>query len=183
MKSFLVTLLLLMNTVVANGFVFQNEAIDDMPEYINKWIDGELSKARNKTLIQLDSDTFFSKDSARIFGYIKNFSPSEEVSTEIILMDNSITGEDIPVVVKIYTDGRFVVFLFITSDDESPLSAYESFVKNQELQHSYRITFNDYKYLRELFKFNGIPRYVVIGKDGKVLDDNFNIHNFKDMLE
>ena len=34
-----------------------------------------------------------------------------------------------------------------------------------------------YKYLRQLFKFNGIPRYVMLDRDGNVVDDNFPGHN------
>jgi len=30
-----------------------------------------------------------------------------------------------------------------------------------------------------LFKFNGIPRYIVINKEGKVWNDDFQMHNFE----
>lgn len=69
-------------------------------------------------------------------------------------------------------------FVFITSEDESPEKAYGKFINEQALEHTYRINSDDYLSLRELFKFNGIPRYVVIDKEGKVLNDDFQMHNF-----
>jgi len=73
-----------------------------------------------------------------------------------------------------YKDSPGLAFLFITSDYESPISAYDSFVKEQELTHTYRIDADQYRFLRQLFRFNGIPRYVLVDKEGKIIDDNFN---------
>ena len=73
-------------------------------------------------------------------------------------------------------------FVFITPEDESPLDKYTDFVKEQELVNTNRLNADDYRYLRQLFKFNGIPRYVVINKQGQVLDDNFQMHNFESEL-
>lgn len=70
-------------------------------------------------------------------------------------------------------------FIFITSDGESPLDRYNTFVEEQQLEHTYRLTDDEYLYLRQLFKFNGIPRYVVIDKEGRVLDDDFNMYSFE----
>ncbi|MNL75708.1 hypothetical protein D3C87_2015640 [compost metagenome] len=36
--------------------------------------------------------------------------------------------------------------------------------------------------LRELFKFNGIPRYVLMDPDGRVRNDDFPMHNWKSEL-
>ncbi|MFV0417566.1 MAG: TlpA family protein disulfide reductase [Dysgonomonas sp.] len=78
-----------------------------------------------------------------------------------------------------YKDNPDFEFIFITSEGESPLDRYNIFVKEQELQNTYRLTEDEYLYLRQLFKFNGIPRYIVIDKDGLVLNDNFSMHNFE----
>ncbi|WP_083631236.1 TlpA family protein disulfide reductase [Labilibacter marinus] len=80
---------------------------------------------------------------------------------------------------KQYASNPDVDFVFITNDRSTPLSKYDKFVKEQDLINTYRISNNDYLYLRQLFKFNGIPRYVVIDKDGKVLNDNFNMYQFE----
>ena len=41
----------------------------------------------------------------------------------------------------------------------------------------FRLPEDEYNYLRQLFKFNGIPRYVMLDRDGNVVDDNFPGHN------
>lgn len=82
-----------------------------------------------------------------------------------------------------YKDSPDVAFLFITNDRESPLNDYEKFVKEQELTNVYRIKQDDYLYLRELFKFNGIPRYVMVDREGRIMDDNFQMHNFERALQ
>ena len=73
-----------------------------------------------------------------------------------------------------HKDSSDMAFLFITSDYESPINAYDNFVNEQELTHTYRINADQYRFLRQLFRFNGIPRYVLVDKEGKIIDDNFN---------
>ena len=68
--------------------------------------------------------------------------------------------------------------MFITDERSSPIKRYTKFVNDQELKNIYRLPLDDYNYLRELFKFNGIPRYVVIDKKGDVLNDDFPMYNF-----
>lgn len=77
-----------------------------------------------------------------------------------------------------YKDNADFSFLFITSEDESPKKDYEKFVKEQELVNTVILNIDDYRYLRELFRFNGIPRYAVISAEGLVLNDNFEMYNF-----
>lgn len=79
---------------------------------------------------------------------------------------------------KQYKGNKDFVFVFITEERSSPINHYTKFVQEQELEHIYRLPLDDYNYLRELFKFNGIPRYVVLNKDGNVLNDDFPMHNF-----
>ncbi|TKG96623.1 TlpA family protein disulfide reductase [Puteibacter caeruleilacunae] len=74
-------------------------------------------------------------------------------------------------------------FVFITDEGGSPKGAYNKFVEEQGLKNSYRLTKDEYNYLRQLFHFNGIPRYVVIDKEGKVLDDDFSMHSFDHLLD
>lgn len=82
-----------------------------------------------------------------------------------------------------YTDSKDIEFLFLTSYEESPEDRYKEFVKEQELQHTYRLPSDDFIYLRQLFKFNGIPRYIVINKEGQVMNDDFQMHNFETELK
>ena len=73
--------------------------------------------------------------------------------------------------------------LFI-SDDSSSDKRYEDFVmKYLDGETSYRIPESDFHLLRDLFAFSGIPRYVLIGRDGKVLDSNFSFYDMKKALK
>ncbi|MFA9391769.1 MAG: TlpA family protein disulfide reductase [Prolixibacteraceae bacterium] len=81
-----------------------------------------------------------------------------------------------------YADNPDFEFIFITDERSSPEQNYTDFVKEQELKNIYRLSKDDYNYLRQLFKFNGIPRYVVIDAKGDVIDNNFPMHNFQSEL-
>ncbi len=74
-----------------------------------------------------------------------------------------------------YKDNPDFEFVFITPEDLSPLNIYTTFVEEQDLQHTYRISPDDYHYLRQLFRFNGIPRYVLINKQGRVANDDYSM--------
>ena len=78
---------------------------------------------------------------------------------------------------KKYRDSPDMAFIFITSENESPAGAYNNFVEEQELLHTYRLNADQYRYLRQLFRFNGIPRYVLVDGEGNILDDNFSSYN------
>lgn len=80
---------------------------------------------------------------------------------------------------KKYEGNKDFEFLFITEETESPLASYSKFIKSEELKNSFRLSGDDYNYLRQLFKFSGIPKYVVIDRKGNVLYDNFQMHNFE----
>ncbi len=73
--------------------------------------------------------------------------------------------------------------LFI-SNDESSESRYEDFVvKYLDGETCYRIQESDFHLLRDLFGFSGIPRYVLISRDGKVLDSDFSFYGMKKSLK
>lgn len=68
-----------------------------------------------------------------------------------------------------YKDHPEFQFIYITSDRESPEKAYNEYVeKNLKGEACYRIPQANYNYLRQLFRFNGIPHYELIEKDGTV---------------
>lgn len=67
-----------------------------------------------------------------------------------------------------------VQFIFITSEGESPEKPYKEYVeKNLKGEAVYRIPSSDYQRLRELFSFNGIPRYILVGRDGKIISNDY----------
>ena len=81
-----------------------------------------------------------------------------------------------------YKDNPDFDFLFITDERSTPEEDYKKFIGEQEMKNTFRLTEDDFNYLRELFKFNGIPRYVVIDKEGKVLNGDFEMWNFETEL-
>lgn len=81
-----------------------------------------------------------------------------------------------------YKDNPDFEFLFITDESQSPETRYTNFVSDQNLIHTYRVTTDNYNRFRQLFKFNGIPKYVVLDKKGKVINDHFQMHNFENEL-
>jgi thiol-disulfide isomerase/thioredoxin len=83
---------------------------------------------------------------------------------------------------KEYKDNANFEFVFITDESQSPVESYDKFVKEQELENIYRLSSDDYNRLRQLFKFNGIPRYIVVDKKGEVINDDFPMHNFNYLL-
>lgn len=84
---------------------------------------------------------------------------------------------------KEYIDNENFEFVFITDKSQSPLETYNKFVKEQELDKTYRLESDDYNYLRQLFKFNGIPHYIVVDKKGEVINDDFPMYSFNNLLD
>lgn len=78
-----------------------------------------------------------------------------------------------------YKDNKDFDFIFITDERSSPTDDYNKFVQEQGMKNIYRLTIDDYNYLRQLFKFNGIPHYTVLDREGKVINNNFPMHNFE----
>jgi len=81
-----------------------------------------------------------------------------------------------------YSGNKDFDFIFITNESRSPEARYTKFVEEQALKNTFRLSNDDYNYLSQLFKFNGIPRYVLIDKQGNVLNDDFQMHNFESEL-
>lgn len=74
-------------------------------------------------------------------------------------------------------------FVYITSENESPEKSYTDYVeKHLKGEACYRLTDTEYKYMRQLFQFNGIPHYVVVEKDGSISTEEVGTHNLADFL-
>ena len=85
---------------------------------------------------------------------------------------------------KEYRNSPDIKFIFVTSNQDSPEKAYENYVeKHLKEETIFRLPQSDYNYLRELFHFNGIPRYVLLDRDGKLLDENFPMYNIELFLK
>ncbi len=73
--------------------------------------------------------------------------------------------------------------IFITGENESPEGAYNEYAaKNLAGETTHRLSDSDFNRLRDLFKISGVPHYVLIGRDGKILNDNFHYHSLADAL-
>lgn len=83
-----------------------------------------------------------------------------------------------------YKDHPEFQFIYITSDRESPEKAYNEYVeKHLKGEACYRIPQSDYNFLRQLFRFNGIPHYELIEKDGTVSRNSPSTHDLKRFLQ
>ena len=75
-------------------------------------------------------------------------------------------------------------FIYITSERDSPEGTYNSYVeKNLKGEVSYRISETEFNYLRQLFKFNGIPHYELVEKDGSIATQAPETHNLNNFLK
>lgn len=75
-------------------------------------------------------------------------------------------------------------FVYITGESESPEKDYTMYVeKHLKGEACYRLTDTEYKYMRQLFRFNGIPHYVVVEKDGSISTENVGTHELADFLK
>ena len=82
-----------------------------------------------------------------------------------------------------YRDSKQFKFIYLTSEKDSPLKAYTAYVdKYLPLETSYRISDDDYIYLRALFAFNGIPRYVLFSPSGRFFNTNFESYQLASYL-
>lgn len=69
-------------------------------------------------------------------------------------------------------------FVFVTDESTSD-KFYGEYTKKQKMLNSYKVSNDEYLALRELFRFNGIPRYILVGADGRILDDHYGMHSWK----
>ncbi|MDD4821872.1 MAG: TlpA disulfide reductase family protein [Bacteroidales bacterium] len=97
------------------AIAFNSSAINSVPKVasqkvpsdVSKWIKKELSKAKTKKLIDLNTSAFFCRDSARLIGYIIGYDSLKNEKTGMIYAGNVLTHEDNVIVIQIYPDGRF----------------------------------------------------------------------------
>lgn len=68
-----------------------------------------------------------------------------------------------------------VDFVFITDDAATPSEAYQEFVEKHSMYNSHYLKEDAMNYIRKLFKFTAIPRYIKVGKDGSILDDDYRM--------
>lgn len=80
---------------------------------------------------------------------------------------------------KKYQNNPDFDFVFITDAESTEATFYDDYIVKNSMINTYRIKADEYLALRELFKFNGIPRYILVNAEGKIQDDNFVSYDLK----
>ncbi|OYD44736.1 hypothetical protein CHU00_15280 [Sphingobacterium cellulitidis] len=68
-------------------------------------------------------------------------------------------------------------FVFITDVGNTGKKFYDGYIKENYMDNSFLVSEDDYLAFRELFRFNGIPRYVLMDENGKIRNEDFPMHN------
>ncbi|MDU1892463.1 MAG: TlpA disulfide reductase family protein [Dysgonomonas sp.] len=79
-------------------------------------------------------------------------------------------------------DSQDIAFVYICSTD-TPLDKYNSFIEEQGLKHTYRLSSSEYEYMRELFKFNGIPHYETVDREGRIMYRGLSPYSIESTFE
>lgn len=74
--------------------------------------------------------------------------------------------------VKEDLQGKDIVFVYITGET-SPLKTYENMIPDIKGQH-FRLSQKSWEYLCNYFQIDGIPRYILIDKSGKIVEEKYN---------
>lgn len=82
-----------------------------------------------------------------------------------------------------YKDNKDFDFVFITDESGTELKFFNEYGEKNLMTNSHRVTSDEYLELRELFKFNGIPRYVLVDERGWIKDNNFTYSALESELQ
>jgi len=67
--------------------------------------------------------------------------------------------------------GQNIAFVYIT-DQSSPQGTWSNMIPDIKGEH-YRVSNDEWNYLKEKFNISGIPHYVLVGKNGEVINPDF----------
>lgn len=74
---------------------------------------------------------------------------------------------------KDVTKGKDIVFAYITTEKDSPKESREKFIRDNKIEGEFLIvTTDEWNELRVKYNFSGIPRYMLIDKQGVVVNSN-----------
>ena len=63
--------------------------------------------------------------------------------------------------------------MFVTGDEDTPQDFYDDFTaRNLTGELTCRIPQRDFQTLQHLFSFNALPRYILVDRNGRIIDDN-----------
>ncbi len=73
--------------------------------------------------------------------------------------------------------GKDVAFVYLTTEKDSPKAEREKFIKDNEIEGEFlTITTDEWMTLAAEYNISGIPRYMLIDKNGDVEDPDFKTH-------
>ncbi|MGK9121098.1 TlpA family protein disulfide reductase [Olivibacter jilunii] len=177
-------------------FIFTNLTKDDAETFLNS-----VQKKLNAAVLQVTSESLFKK--AYLTSNNQGYKlPNDENTAVLRKITDKFLGKKIlidfwgtfcaPCVENIqsskalrekYKDSNRFEFVYITSEEESPEDRYVAFIKSQQLTNTYRLSGDDYRRLQDLFKFNAIPRYVLVSESGTVINDDFYFPNIQKEID
>jgi len=97
-----------------------------VPVAVASWMDDELNKASRKTL--LSKDDFFTKDTARVVGYIAGYGTDLGFANVLLNATNDLTNEARPLVSSIDSIGRFTCSIPMNHPSMVTISFGEKFM-------------------------------------------------------
>lgn len=77
--------------------------------------------------------------------------------------------------------GKDIVFVYITGET-SPLNTYENMIPDIK-GHHFRLNEESWTYLCNYLKIDGIPRYMLFDKSGKVVEEKYNAWKESDLVK
>lgn len=85
---------------------------------------------------------------------------------------------------KSYTNSPDFAYVFVTSPEHSVEAVYRDYLSDRlKGEESHWLTVEEYAYLEDLFDMAGMPRYVLIDREGVVRDDSFDIYQLGEFLK
>ena len=75
--------------------------------------------------------------------------------------------------------GKDISFVFITDKESSPKHKYDEIMENVDGYKHY-IEKDEMRLLTTLFNINAIPRYILVDKEGEVVNQQFSISSGMD---
>ena len=85
---------------------------------------------------------------------------------------------------RTYKDHPEFKFIYITGENSSPRADYDRYVdEHLRGEACYYLSEKDYSYMQQLFKFNGIPHYELVEKDGTISRQHLGTEDLEDYLK
>lgn len=168
----------------------QAELADNLSEINDPFIRNYITEQNEKTLKQIEAN----KNAG---GYFVNQTPNAEGDKLFDAIMSKYKGKLVYVdfwatwcapcrsgikeikPLKEELQNKNIAFLYIT-DESSPEQAYNNMIPTIKGEH-YRLTNDEYRYLAAKFNISGIPHYVLVDKNGKIISPKLGHKSNEDL--